>query len=103
MPLAALSQADPTDLAELAQYGVLGIVVVAMLVGWLIPGPTHRRETDRADRLETELRSLRERTEERVIPLVTRALDLIERPQDGGHRWRDRASSSKLDAHEPGP
>lgn len=103
MPAELLAQADPTDLAELAQYGVLGIVVVAMLVGWLIPGPTHKRETERADRLETELRTLRERTEERVIPLVTRALDLIERPQDGGARWRDRAATSTLDPHEPGP
>lgn len=91
-----LGQAAP-ELDAWLQYGVLGLVLAAVVLGWLVPGPSHKRETERADRLEVELRTLRERTEERVIPLVTRALDLIERPREGGDRWRDRAAVDTLE------
>lgn len=67
------------DLAQWAQYGVLGLVVVALLMGWLVPGRYFDREVRRGDRLEAENERLRHQVEDRVIPLLTRAMDVLDR------------------------
>lgn len=61
------------------QYGVLGMVVLAIILGYLVPYKAHRREQERADRLETEVDRLRQVNEDRMLPLLARALDVLER------------------------
>lgn len=74
------------------QYGVLGLLVVSIILGWLVPGRHHDRVSARADRLEEENDRLREHNEERVVPLLTRALEVLERSQRLDRRgdYRDR-------------
>lgn len=76
---------SPTDWI---QYGVLGLVVLSIIVGWLTPGRQTEREASRADRLEQENQRLRQHTEDKVIPLLVRAMDLLERIQPTNH-WQD--------------
>lgn len=64
---------------EWLQYGVLGLVVLSLIIGWLVPGRIYDRAVKRAERLEEENERLRERMEERVIPLLTRVMDLLNR------------------------
>lgn len=59
----------------LTNEGVLGALVVLLGVFALL---AYRREVQRADRLEAEITKLRDATEERVIPLIERALSTIE-------------------------
>lgn len=83
--------ADPAigPIGALAQYGVLGIIVIVL---FLFARQAYDREAKRADRLEEELAKLRDRTEERIIPLATRAIDVLERAYvEGGNRRRPSA------------
>lgn len=79
------------DVAEFVQYGVLGLVLLAIIVGWLTPGRQTDREAARGDRLELELKALRDRLEGEVIPLLAKAILALEeaerrRATDGGPR-----------------
>lgn len=65
--------------ADWIQYGVLGLVLLSLIVGWLDLGRTTAREAKRADRLEEENARLRQHTEDQVIPLLVRAMDLLDR------------------------
>lgn len=62
-------------ISVLTDSGVLGalVVLLGLFALW-----AYRREVQRADRLEGELARYRDATEERVIPLVERALATIE-------------------------
>lgn len=70
---------DPATAFEWAQYGVLGLVIVAILAGWLVPGRHYDRAVQRADRLEAENRELRDRIENKVVPLVHDAITALAR------------------------
>jgi hypothetical protein len=73
------------------EFGILGLIVLSMVTGWIVPGPVYRRECDARDRLEEENARLRDRTEEHVLPLVTRATDALARaPVAYGERARDQ-------------
>lgn len=67
---------DPAAV-DWVQYGVLGLVVLSLITGWLVPGWAWRREAERADRLAQENARLREHIEDRVVPLIERALATI--------------------------
>lgn len=61
------------------QWGALGLVLLAVILGYLVPYKAHRREQERADRLEAEVDRLRQVNEDRMLPLLARALDVLER------------------------
>ncbi len=68
-PLAA----DPTgslDLSVFAQYGVLGIITLILI---LFARGAYQRERDRADRIEQENQRLHELIIDRVIPALSSA------------------------------
>lgn len=67
------------SVVEWLRFGVLGLVVLSMIVGWLVPGRIYDRAIQRAERLEEENQRLRERLEEQVIPLLTRVMDVLDR------------------------
>lgn len=71
VPLAA----DASGYGDLAQYGVLGIVAVGLII---FAKGAHQRERDRADRMEAENKRLNELILERVIPALTSATRVAE-------------------------
>lgn len=76
MILAAAEDAGAGEaISILAESGVLGALVILLGIFALL---AYRREVQRADRLEGEIGRLRDATEDRVIPLVERALATIE-------------------------
>lgn len=77
------------SLDTIAQTGVLGALVALLLV---FAYRAYRREVDRADRLEAENSKLRDGIESRVVPLVERALTVLEaaRVDRRGDRYTDR-------------
>lgn len=66
-------------LLELLQHGVLGFVLIALILGWIVPGKSHDRAVRRADRLEEENKRIRDRVEDKVVPLVQTAIASMER------------------------
>lgn len=80
----------------IAQTGVLGALVVLLGV---FAYRAYRRETERADRLEQENSHLRDGIETRVVPLVERALVVIEtaRVDRRGDRHSDRHRPPAVD------
>jgi hypothetical protein len=79
-----IGQTAPSDPAStFAQYGVLGVAVLALAV---FARQAYNRERDRADRLEKELKESRDRelamqvkVSEEFAPLVVRATDALSR------------------------
>lgn len=65
----------------LVEFGVLGALVVLLGV---FAYRAYRREVERADRLEEENGRLRDSIEGRVVPLVERALSIIDGRRDHG-------------------
>lgn len=78
-----------TALETIAQNGILGALVVLLGV---FAYRAYRREVERADRLEAENGRLRDGIETKVVPLVERALAVIEaaRVDRRGDRYADR-------------
>lgn len=74
-----VAQAVPEGLGGWLNYGVPGLVVLAIILGWLVAGRTHDREVARADRLEAENARIHAHVTEQVIPLMTRAVLALER------------------------
>ena len=63
------------DLGVLAQYGVLGVFAVILV---LFAKVSYKRETDRADRLEQEVVRLNNLIIDRVIPALSSATNVVE-------------------------
>lgn len=74
------------SVSALAEAGVLGALVVLLGVFAYL---AYRREVARADRLEEENGRLRDSIENRVVPLVSRALSIIDGYQHAPGRKRD--------------
>lgn len=70
MFIAAASGGGGVDLSILAQYGVLGVFAVLLII---FANSTYRRETSRADRLETEVLRLNALIQEKHIPALEAA------------------------------
>lgn len=62
------------DVALFAQYGVLGVAVVALAA---FARQAYNREKDRADRAEAKLELLLENVQREYTPTVVRANDLM--------------------------
>lgn len=65
------------ELLPFLNYGVLGLLVLGLITNRLALPRERDREADRADKAEAERDALRARVEEQVIPLLTRATDLV--------------------------
>lgn len=61
---------DPV--ANLIQYGVLGIVVIGFIFGWIVPGPT-------AKQLISENTRLNDMIEAKLLPMIERSAAALER------------------------
>ena len=86
--LLVLAQAPvPEVVAERwVEFGIAGLVILSLMMGWLVPGKVYDKAVERGDRLEAENRQLRDRIEDKVVPLMHRAIDAIERSSSGvGH------------------
>lgn len=77
-----VAQALPAGMEVWLERGILGLVVLSLIMGWLTPGRQTDREAKRADRLEEENQRLRGLWEDRGIPLLTRAIDVLDRSPD---------------------
>lgn len=67
---AATSDSSSFDISVLAQYGVLGVFAILLVV---FANSTYRRETTRADRLEAEVLRLNALIQEKHIPALEAA------------------------------
>lgn len=59
------------QLVDFAQYGVLGLIVLAFIMGWIIPKPSHDALRADLDRREAQLQALISTYEKEVIPVLT--------------------------------
>ena len=60
-----------TSLESFLQYGVLGLVVVGFLTGWIVPGPTAKQMLGENTRLQTLV--------EKVIPMTATYASTMEK------------------------
>lgn len=86
-----------------AELGVGGLLFVAFVVGWVVPGRVYDREAARADRLEEENGRIRDHVEQRIVPLVTQAIGVLERARADrrGDRQVDRTAYRAVDFDDP--
>ena len=73
-----LAESAPTqevDLGVLAQYGVLGVFAILLI---LFARVSYKRETDRSDRLEAEVVRLNNLIIDKVIPALSSATNAVE-------------------------
>lgn len=81
----------PVNLGVLAQYGVLGIFAIILL---LFAKLSYKRETDRSDRLEAEVTRLNNLIIERAIPALTSAAQAAE---EATRLLRDMQRAQEMD------
>jgi hypothetical protein len=72
---AAESDVGGGDMGVLAQYGVLGVFALLLI---LFAKISYKRETERADRLEAEVVRLNNLIIDRVIPALASATSVVE-------------------------
>lgn len=59
------------DPALFAQYGVLGLIVLAFIIGWIVPKPSHEALRKDLEKRDEQLREMVKVYEEKVIPVLT--------------------------------
>lgn len=62
--------ADLDPVSSLSQYGVLGLAVIALLTGWIVPGPTGKAKDAEISRLLIENQRLQGVVEDHLIPIA---------------------------------
>ena len=81
-----LAQADaggiPVNWTTLVQGGVLGVIVILFIFGQIVSGRMYDRSLAEVDRLNTELSTVRNSMEEKVIPALTRSSDALTKATD---------------------
>lgn len=65
------------DWTNLAQYGVLGLVVLAFIFGKIVPGYIYERRVAEHEAEKEENRRLEETIKERVIPALVKSTDVM--------------------------
>ena len=65
------------DWTSLAQYGVLGIILLLVIFGKLVPGYIYDRRVQEHEADKAEMRRLEETLKERVIPALTKSTDVL--------------------------
>ena len=81
-----LAQVQNEPIFQLVQFGVLGIVVLAFVFGFIWARPAVQRLERDLDKALADLRELEKLNREIVIPAVTRSSEVIERM---ARRWRE--------------
>jgi len=85
LALLVVAVAAPADLgpyAQLANYGILGLLAVALVQGKLVSAKHYAEMRADRDQARGELVALRTKMDEQVIPTLTRVLDLMARMAD---------------------
>lgn len=65
------------DWTGLAQYGVLGLVVLAFIFGKIVPGYIYERRVQEHSAAVAENQRLEETIKERVIPALVKSTDVM--------------------------
>lgn len=60
-----------SQIVELAQYGVLGLVVLGFIFGWIVPKPTHDAVRRDLEKREAQLDALVATYEKEIIPVLS--------------------------------
>lgn len=63
--------------ADLAQYGVLGLVVLAFIFGRIVPGYIYERRVAEHEAEKEQSRKLEETIREKVIPTLVQSTDVM--------------------------
>ena len=69
--------ASGPDWTNLAQYGVLGLVVLAFIFGKIVPGYIYERRSAEYEAEKAENRRLEDSIKEKVIPTLVQATDVL--------------------------
>lgn len=77
MTLLIFAAEGEANWADLAQYGVLGLVVLAFIFGKIVPGYIYERRVAEHDAEKEENRRLEETIKERVIPALVKSTDVM--------------------------
>ena len=80
--------AESSDWTGLAQYGVLGMVVLAFLAGRIVAGYQYDRMEKRAEAAEQREREMRDRLDDKLLPLMTETARLLTELLDERRRQR---------------
>lgn len=72
----AQSAGDP-DWTDLAQYGVLGLVVLAFIFGKIVPGYIYERRVKEHTSEKEENRRLEATIKDKVIPALVQSTDVM--------------------------
>lgn len=81
-----VAQVQNEPIFQLVQFGVLGIVVLCFIFGFIWARPAVARLERDLDKALADLRELEKLNREVVIPAVGRSSEIIERLS---RRWRD--------------
>jgi uncharacterized membrane-anchored protein YhcB (DUF1043 family) len=73
-------------LFQIVQYGVLGLVVLGFMLGYIWARPAVARLERDLDKALADLRELEKLNREVIIPAITRSSEIIERLS---RKWRD--------------
>lgn len=73
-------------LFQIVQYGVLGLVVLGFMLGYIWARPAVQRLERDLDKALADLRELEKINREIIIPAITRSSEIIERMS---RKWRD--------------
>jgi hypothetical protein len=84
--MGSLGQVSNEPVFQLIQFGVLGIVVLGFIFGYIWAKPAVQRLERDLDRALADLRKLEEINREIIIPAITRSSEIIERMS---RRWRE--------------
>lgn len=82
MILAASTATDLGPYTQILNYGILGLTALALFQGRLVPAKLYEQALADRDREHGELVSLRQRTEEQLIPALIRATEIMTRIAD---------------------
>jgi hypothetical protein len=69
--LAAEASGNGSQILDFAQYGVLGLLVLSFIFGWIVPKPTHDALRQDLERREAQLDALIATYEKEIIPVLT--------------------------------
>lgn len=69
------------DVTQIFQYGVLGLILLLILLGKLVPGYMYERREEELKALQNKLDRLETIIEERVIPALVRSTDVLAKSQ----------------------
>ena len=70
--------AEAVDFTSLAQYGVLGLVVLGFIFGKIVPGYVYERRLKEVEERDAKIERMTIAFEEKAIPALLKASDVLE-------------------------